>query len=152
MQHCICNIAWLTASCCIFFRNGEKECVCLRQWQDKKRQSASAGNRTRVTSMATMYSTTRPLMRLHASAFCMSAQVTRPGYRPRRFQTRKYSDAGTRTRVAWVKARYPNQLDYIGDAHPRARHTLTYGWIIAHPRKRSWADLNRHRWIQSPEC
>ena len=28
-----------------------------------------------------------------------------------RFQ---YSDAGTRTRVAWVKARYPNQLDYIG--------------------------------------
>ena len=26
----------------------------------------------------------------------------------------KSSDAGTRTRVAWVKARYPNQLDYIG--------------------------------------
>ena len=26
----------------------------------------------------------------------------------------QYSDAGTRTRVAWVKARYPNQLDYIG--------------------------------------
>ena len=25
-----------------------------------------------------------------------------------------YSDAGTRTRVAWVKARYPNQLDYVG--------------------------------------
>ena len=24
------------------------------------------------------------------------------------------SDAGTRTRVAWVRARYPNQLDYIG--------------------------------------
>ena len=30
----------------------------------KHRQSASAGNRTRVTSMATMYSTTRPLMQL----------------------------------------------------------------------------------------
>jgi hypothetical protein len=26
----------------------------------------------------------------------------------------KSSDAGTRTRVAWVKARYPNQLDYVG--------------------------------------
>ena len=26
----------------------------------------------------------------------------------------KYSDTGTRTQVAWVKARYPNQLDYIG--------------------------------------
>ena len=26
----------------------------------------------------------------------------------------KNSDTGTRTRVAWVKARYPNQLDYIG--------------------------------------
>ena len=25
-----------------------------------------------------------------------------------------YSDAGTRTRVAWVKTRYPNQLDYVG--------------------------------------
>ena len=24
------------------------------------------------------------------------------------------SDTGTRTQVAWVKARYPNQLDYIG--------------------------------------
>ena len=27
-------------------------------------ENASAGNRTRVTSMATMYSTTRPLMQL----------------------------------------------------------------------------------------
>ena len=26
----------------------------------------------------------------------------------------KYSDAGTRTRVSWVRAKYPNQLDYIG--------------------------------------
>jgi hypothetical protein len=26
----------------------------------------------------------------------------------------KSSDTGTRTQVAWVKARYPNQLDYIG--------------------------------------
>ena len=31
---------------------------------------------------------------------------------PEKRKTR--SDAGTRTRVAWVKARYPNQLDYIG--------------------------------------
>ena len=30
--------------------------------------NASAGNRTRVTSMATMYSTTRPLMPLHSVA------------------------------------------------------------------------------------
>jgi hypothetical protein len=26
----------------------------------------------------------------------------------------KYSDTGTRTRVSWVRAKYPNQLDYIG--------------------------------------
>lgn len=32
---------------------------CARAWS---KQTASAGNRTRVTSMATMYSTTRPLM------------------------------------------------------------------------------------------
>ena len=32
----------------------------------------------------------------------------------RRKKEWKNSDAGTRTRVAWVKARYPNQLDYVG--------------------------------------
>ena len=32
---------------------------------DTRRRGASAGNRTRVTSMATMYSTTRPLMLMH---------------------------------------------------------------------------------------
>jgi hypothetical protein len=26
----------------------------------------------------------------------------------------KCSDTGTRTRVSWVRAKYPNQLDYIG--------------------------------------
>ena len=26
----------------------------------------------------------------------------------------KYSHAGTRTRVYWVKANYPNHLDYMG--------------------------------------
>ena len=30
------------------------------------------------------------------------------------FLETKISDAGTRTRVARVKAEYPNQLDYIG--------------------------------------
>ena len=33
---------------------------------------------------------------------------------PAQKKPRNISDAGTRTRVAWVKARYPNQLDYIG--------------------------------------
>ena len=32
----------------------------------------------------------------------------------RKRESLKYSDTGTRTQVAWVKARYPNQLDYIG--------------------------------------
>ena len=44
--------------------------TCVRTAGDDERRksvskSASAGNRTRVTSMATMYSTTRPLMRYH---------------------------------------------------------------------------------------
>ena len=26
----------------------------------------------------------------------------------------EYSAAGTRTRVSWVRAKYPNQLDYSG--------------------------------------
>ena len=38
---------------------------------------ASAGNRTRVTSMATMYSTTRPLMLLVSNA----RRMMRPSYR-----------------------------------------------------------------------
>ena len=39
-------------------------------------QDASAGNRTRVTSMATMYSTTRPLMLLLCAAdACLVAQA-----------------------------------------------------------------------------
>ena len=53
---CVC-VYWLIA--------------CFQNWfrlqQDRKcgaAKSASAGNRTRVTSMATMYSTTRPLMLL----------------------------------------------------------------------------------------
>ena len=45
-----------------------KTCAGLkpRMWQQggSARQDASAGNRTRVTSMATMYSTTRPLMQM----------------------------------------------------------------------------------------
>ena len=36
--------------------------VSCRGWAEGQKSYASAGNRTRVTSMATMYSTTRPLM------------------------------------------------------------------------------------------
>jgi hypothetical protein len=39
-------------------------------------------------------------------------------------RTNNSSDAGTRTRVAWVKARYPNQLDYIGP-HTRVEYPDT---------------------------
>jgi hypothetical protein len=35
--------------------------------------------------------------------------------------SKRYSDAGTRTRVARVRAEYPNQLDYIGQL-------FTYYW------------------------
>ena len=37
------------------------------------------------------------------------------------------SHAGTRTRVAWVKARYPNQLDYGGDVVGGVRTYLGMG-------------------------
>ena len=36
----------------------------------------------------------------------------------------QYSDAGTRTRVTWVKARYPNQLDYVGSCEDESAQTL----------------------------
>ena len=47
-----------------------------------------------------------------------------PLARSGRLSALKNSDAGTRTRVAWVKARYPNQLDYIGSA---SRHVMYFG-------------------------
>ena len=41
----------------------DMRCACVgRERPTVERENASAGNRTRVTSMATMYSTTRPLM------------------------------------------------------------------------------------------
>ena len=42
------------------------------------------------------------------------------------------SDTGTRTRVAWVKARYPNQLDYIG-RHSGKKNTIMGSLPWTHP-------------------
>jgi hypothetical protein len=60
------------------FAQTERTIVC-RKWRERK--IASAGNRTRVTSMATTYSTTRPLMllallheRLPATSFFRGGQ------------------------------------------------------------------------------
>ena len=44
-----------------------EEYASLRFQQSKPGENASAGNRARVTSMATMYSTTRPLMLLQSN-------------------------------------------------------------------------------------
>ena len=41
----------------------------------KQMKNASAGNRTRVTSMATMYSTTKPLMRATVVGFVFTKKV-----------------------------------------------------------------------------
>ena len=82
------------------------------------------------------------------------------------------STTGTRTRVARVKAEYPNQLDYSG--HDERRVALEVGKQIEtisqehgsgcmclkpdihdhheSQSERPRADLNRDRWIQSPEC
>ena len=58
-------VPFCSARCPQMIHYTERGCFCLTHsyWNaaaDSK--SASAGNRTRVTSMATMYSTTRPLM------------------------------------------------------------------------------------------
>ena len=66
---CVC-VCWLSA--CIF------RWFCLRQAHEcNAAKSASAGNRTRVTSMATMYSTTRPLMQLECWFGCLVVWVGR---------------------------------------------------------------------------
>ena len=50
-------------------------------------------------------------VRFPADAFCSAALG------PPASNKLQNSDAGTRTRVARVKAEYPNQLDYIGSHH-----------------------------------
>jgi hypothetical protein len=40
--------------------------------------------------------------------------LLKSGFKTASVSKAKTSDTGTRTQVAWVKARYPNQLDYIG--------------------------------------
>ncbi|KAJ8544208.1 hypothetical protein ON010_g12060 [Phytophthora cinnamomi] len=65
--------------------------------------------------------------RLHApTASTTSQQATRrPGTRPGQQtkaraggEEKQNSQTGTRTRVAWVKATYPNRLDYLGAPSP----------------------------------
>ena len=49
----------------------------MQPTESRPAQNASAGNRTRVTSMATMYSTTRPLMHVCYTRVC-EGQCLRP--------------------------------------------------------------------------
>lgn len=44
--------------------------------------------------------------------------------------TKKISAAGTRTRVSWVRAKYPNQLDYGGDVFLRKKESRPTGNLI----------------------
>ena len=58
---------------------------------DFKHQPASAGNRARVTSMATMYSATRPLMLCQRTNFCASfSDLGAPFYPLRRCYAWEY--------------------------------------------------------------
>ena len=51
-----------------------------------------------------------------------SARTQESGWHSRACMQQKDSQTGTRTRVAWVKATYPNRLDYLG-AQPHTSHT-----------------------------
>ena len=41
-----------------------------------------------------------------------------------------YSATGTRTRVARVRAEYPNQLDYSGVVNKIENHTINIRWVM----------------------
>ena len=60
------NLNWLSG----ILHGGCTSKLFLEQYM-----SASAGNRTRVTSMATMYSTTRPLMLMKDKLICFHTEV-----------------------------------------------------------------------------
>ena len=45
---------------------------------------------------------------------------------------KEFSDTGTRTRVAWVKAKNDNHLHHIGDDHVRSPHTHITKWCFPH--------------------
>ena len=57
----------------------------------------------------------------------------------------KNSDTGTRTQVARVKAEYPNQLDYIGDAYSSAA-TFIPGILRIKSRETKQKKINKGRW------
>ena len=56
----------------------------------------------------------------HNPAETCQSTVTRPFCRISREFSKTNSAAGTRTRVSWVRAMHPNQLDYGGDRESRS--------------------------------
>ena len=117
-----------------------------RQWCCRKRvflkpffcsKNASAGNRTRVTSMATMYSTTRPLM-----------QVT-IGFNSYYFNSMAYFPSGRAThhkcKVCVKRGTFANDT---GDSNPCGHVCLCVVWV-ARPMAncvRQWG-VQSERWI-----
>ncbi len=47
----------------------------------------------------------------------------------------KNSHTGTRTRVSWVRAMYPNHLDYMGIYHP-----TSWSQPVFHPHPKNWGE------------
>ena len=67
-----------------------------------------------------------------------------------REQKQKCSQTGTRTRVCWVRASYPNHLDYLGSLtinthhHATLLHTSTHHHTLTHARTRSHTPRRAH--------
>ena len=122
----------LDISCCFV------DSSIARTNQDRHPQNASAGNRTRVTSMATTYSTTRPLMQMPAAWCVMHIPPLHAKEIP---GSRRCDSLANRTRMRHPQGSCPQYYCPLSPLLARGNQ-----------QKRSWADLNRHRWIQSPEC
>ncbi len=82
----------------------------------------------------------------------MDVRFTRCPFKQRgkRRHKRRNSVTGTRTRVAWVKARYPNHLDYYGIAHETLkRQFLCYLYLEQPPSRRKMQ--HERCLLQTPE-
>ena len=90
----------------------ERKVVFSRKAVERKTENASAGNRTRVTSMATRYSTTRP--QTHGHFQNIDSLYVSPVSPLKRYPQRtvhgitigKSASAGNRTRVTSMATRY----------------------------------------------
>ena len=100
--------------------------------------AAAGDGHTSACSVAVSYKRPMLVTRARLPACAVFFYVSRPRFESKASQCarRSYSATGTRTRVARVRAEYPNQLDYsgvvTGDRRPRQIRFIRIRALLSH--------------------